>query len=96
MKKFFMKQIPIIVNLIILSICYYIVIVKPDFGPNDMIIRKTVMVAFGTVCLGSGLLGWKCFGIRFSLRKTKYGEILNTIFMTFIGIALILLSFTEL
>ncbi|MBR1968792.1 MAG: hypothetical protein IKA17_00330 [Clostridia bacterium] len=64
-----------------------------DFGKYDEIVRFIILVLFGIICLGSGLLKWKFWGIRSGLREGKYGEEFNTIVMTLMGVIIIILAF---
>ena len=95
MKKFLKKLEPflppfVIISIIIVSICYE---ANPKFMENSVFLKWLLMFSFGLICLGSGLLGWKSWGIRSGIRESKYGEILNTIVMTFVGITAVVLSF---
>ncbi len=61
---------------------------------------KTVVEFFiyciiGVICILAGINQWKFPTIKYILRSTKYGELLNSIVWVCVGVGIIIVAFTE-
>ena len=99
MNKFLSVKVIFLIIFIIVWIttAYYDISADYDFAEDMKIIvgmcfGKIFALFWGILALGSGLYGWKCWGIHPWLRETKHGEALNSIISTIMGVLLILIS----
>lgn len=57
------------------------------------ILKLLIMVVMGIILIVAGIKGWKCPTTHWHLRKTKFGEILNSIVWVLSGVVIIMTAF---
>ncbi len=58
------------------------------------IVKFIIIFSLGVLSIISGINSWKIPSIFWYLRKTLYGEILNSIVWIVVGIVLLIVAFT--